>query len=1728
MKTRRTILGFLSIFCLLFSNVSAVFAAPPSLPSSFHGTVKVNGGNVSVGTSVTAWINGIQQGATTAIIYQGDTVYSMDIGADNTETPAVDGGIEGQTVIFHIGDLVADQTGTWSSGTSVSSNLTATNASNVPPVISQGDTITVNMSEDGSPVPFSLTLDATDANTTDILTWSISTQAAKGTASVSGTGSSKSIGYSPNPNIYGTDSFVVQVSDGNGGADTITVTVEITPQDDLAVITGQNPLSTPEETAITISIDNLIISDPDHTPDQMYMEVSDGDHYARSGYTITPEVDFNGDLSVPVRVHNGIGYSNIFPLVITVTPVNDAPVITGQATLTTSFNTALTITLPNLVVTDVDNTYPNGFSLTVMSGTNYTFTGNTITPTAGFSGTLTVPVKVNDGIADSNTFPLQVTVTASTLPTIITTGTLTPFASSPGVASAEQTYTVSGVSLTANLVVTAPADFQVSTTSGSGFGTTVSLTPISGTVVTTTVYVRFNRATTGTSSGNIANTSSGATTQNVAVTGTATAIVPTITIAGTLTPFTSSPGVASAEQTYTVSGVNLTANLVVTAPADFQVSATSGSGFASTVTLTPISGTVVTTTVYVRFNRATTGTSSGNIANTSTGATTQNVAVSGTASTVTEITFTGTELLGRPTNNSISISIVPNSDITLYYQYATTSGGPYTSTANTAATAGQPKVVVIDGLSANTHYYYRLLYSTNGGSSWITRTEHSFWTARATGSTYSFTITSDGHVNIMLGNATTWGNTLNDVAADHADFEIDLGDTVAMDGVSVGGVSAAETAYKNELPYFNRVSANSPVFLVAGNHEQQEGWHLLSPLANSLPVIGTNAQNKYFLDPAPNSFYTGDTGTLSYLDGDHLRRDYYSWTWGDALYVVIDPYWFSTTKPYVTDPGGGETDTTGSGDSWDWTLGLDQFNWLKSTLQNSNAKYKFVFAHQMVGGGNISGQSDYGHGGANYANLVEWGGYNEDGTTWGWDTKRAGWGSQPIHQMMVANGVSAFFHGHDHQYGYEKLDGMVYQAVPAGGFSGSGFSIYSTGSGNTIKAINSSGHLLITVGPSQSTVDYIQTGATSPVYSYTIQPSRTLTTAVSPSGSGTITPAAGTHVYPNGYIANITATAASGYLFDHWSGACSGSGTCQVTMDGNKTVTANFVPIAPTCYTLTVNHTGSGGDPTANPVKSDSCPTNGQYVAGAGITLTATPASGYQVSGWTGTIDDSSTSTTNTLTMPSGAQAVGVTYSQIEYTLTVISDHGTVAKNPDKVTYHEGDVVQLTATAATGWTFASWSDGATGTTNPVNVTIHGNLAVTANYTQNGYTLAITSAHGTVARNPDQATYHEGDVVQLTATAATGWTFASWSDGATGTTNPVNITIHGNLAVTANYTQNEYTLIVLSNHGTPTRSPNHTTYHLGDVVTLGMGAVDPGWTFTGWDPALTANQITITGDNTVTAVFTQNTYTLTVSIVGNGTVNRTGSGPYHYGDSVILTAIPTDNYNRLANWSESTCLGRGPCTINITGDASVTATFEHSTFYDVPFDYPNYPYIEALYKAGFTAGCQAEGQPLMFCPEATMLRAESSVFMLRGLSGTSYKPPEAPWNTFHDDWTAIDWAEKWAEGMWNEGLTAGCQYPANSKNKLFCPYTNFTREEGAVFALRIAHGKAYTPPAASGTVFADASNASYWSTKWLEEAYSEGLLLSCGTQNGKPMICPTGNLSRSWTAYMVALAKDMMP
>jgi hypothetical protein len=128
---------FLSFLLALVAGVLAitpVLAFPP-LPSSFYGQVKANGQNVPDGTLVRALIGGKAYATTRTLSYQGNSVFSLNVAGDETDTAVVEGGKEGDRIQFEVGAVMADQSGVWHSGTNVSLDLTVhtTGALNPPP-----------------------------------------------------------------------------------------------------------------------------------------------------------------------------------------------------------------------------------------------------------------------------------------------------------------------------------------------------------------------------------------------------------------------------------------------------------------------------------------------------------------------------------------------------------------------------------------------------------------------------------------------------------------------------------------------------------------------------------------------------------------------------------------------------------------------------------------------------------------------------------------------------------------------------------------------------------------------------------------------------------------------------------------------------------------------------------------------------------------------------------------------------------------------------------------------------------------------------------------------------------------------------------------------------------------------------------------------------------------------------------------------------------------------------------------------------------------------------------------------------------------------------------------------------------------------------------------------------------------------------------------------------------
>ncbi|MCG9880591.1 MAG: YCF48-related protein [Bacteroidia bacterium] len=110
--------------------------------------------------------------------------------------------------------------------------------------------------------------------------------------------------------------------------------------------------------------------------------------------------------------------------------------------------------------------------------------------------------------------------------------------------------------------------------------------------------------------------------------------VTSVSLNGTFDPFNTCEGTASDAQQFTVSGINLNADVIVNAAAGFELSLSAGGTYSSSLNLTPVSGTLATTTIYIRISSAASGNPSGNITATSTGALAQNLAINGTVNPV--------------------------------------------------------------------------------------------------------------------------------------------------------------------------------------------------------------------------------------------------------------------------------------------------------------------------------------------------------------------------------------------------------------------------------------------------------------------------------------------------------------------------------------------------------------------------------------------------------------------------------------------------------------------------------------------------------------------------------------------------------------------------------------------------------------------------------------------------------------------------------------------------------------------------------------------------------------------------------------------------------------------------------------------------------------------------------------------------------------------------------------
>lgn len=435
-----------------------------------------------------------------------------------------------------------------------------------------------------------------------------------------------------------------------------------------------------------------------------------------------------------------------------------------------------------------------------------------------------------------------------------------------------------------------------------------------------------------------------------------------------------------------------------------------------------------------------------------------------------------TQILGQPTDRSITVAVRADSPLEFYFQYglAPSSYSLQTSTALLTADPNAPgsyvSQTVLGGLAPDTRYFYRLQYRAAGSSgTFVAAAENTFHTQRARGGAFVFCIQGDSHPERerSMFNSALYTQTLTAAAKEQPDFYITSGDNFSVDTLPTPYTQAAVAGrYSLQLPWLDAVARSAPLFLVTGNHEQTSLWNYNLPAdsnnSNMVAVWAQNARNLYYPMPAPGdansgSFYSGNTVNVP---GIGLLRDYYAWEWGDALFVVIDPYWASPVQIDNT-LGGDKADNGKPADRWLVTHGDQQYNWLKQTLEQSKAKWKFVFAHHVLGTG---------RGAIEVATLYEWGGNNANGG-WGFSARRPSWPAT-IHELMVQNHVTIFFQAHDHLFAHQQLDGVTYQSLPnPADFTYTAFNADAYKSGDILP---NSGYVRVAVSPDSVKVDYIR------------------------------------------------------------------------------------------------------------------------------------------------------------------------------------------------------------------------------------------------------------------------------------------------------------------------------------------------------------------------------------------------------------------------------------------------------------------------------------------------------------------------------------------------------------------------------------------------------------------------------------------------------------------------------
>ncbi|MCC6466109.1 MAG: hypothetical protein IT463_12285 [Planctomycetes bacterium] len=515
-------------------------------------------------------------------------------------------------------------------------------------------------------------------------------------------------------------------------------------------------LTTAISTSFNITADRLVITQQPTTVKVGTSIAPDILVEARDGLG-TVDTSFTGSVSAAVATGSGAtgGTTSVNAVAgeatfsaLTVSTVGSKTLGFTATNLTTATSNSFNVTADRLIITAGPTTTVAGASISTITveaqdgsgNTDTTFTGSVaVTLTTG-SGTLsgTTPVNAVLGAADFSNLSINLIGTDKELTFSfagLTSAISSAFTINPASDSAvrfvqEPSNAQTGVAISPAITVEIVDQFGNRTSSSANVSLVIGTNPGGSTLsgggataasagLATFAGVSLNNAGTGYT----LVASSGALTNDTSATFDITATpTPTITVTGTLTAFnTTGVSVPSAQQSYTVAGANLAANITVTPPSHFEISLTGGGGFAATnpITLTPAGGTVASTTIFVRYNPSNTSSPhTGNITHASSSATTQNQACSGSITAPA-----AGSMAASPSNPGVQSANPGTSRTALVFRVTETGGGTaYTVTglSATVATVNNTAGVAIARISSVSFVRGSTVLGTvtNGGTGW--------------------------------------------------------------------------------------------------------------------------------------------------------------------------------------------------------------------------------------------------------------------------------------------------------------------------------------------------------------------------------------------------------------------------------------------------------------------------------------------------------------------------------------------------------------------------------------------------------------------------------------------------------------------------------------------------------------------------------------------------------------------------------------------------------------------------------------------------------------------------------------------------------------------------------------------------------------------------------------------------------------------------------------------------